>query len=109
MLFERALEHLGEVLAADQSLQIWLDRPLLLEADEHSTGIDTESVPRVITSRSHSKSGGDIRQMSKLEVKLMVVESAINSIFANVKGGEISTGSNKQKLDEFLKYLEERD
>ena len=42
-------------------------------------------------------------------MKLMVVESAINSIFATLKGGEISTVSNKQKLDEILKYLEKRD
>ena len=72
-------------------------------------GIDSESVPRVITSRSHNKSGGDVRQMSKLEVKLMVVESAINSILAAVKDDEMKAVSRKQTLDGFLKYLEERD
>ena len=36
-------------------------------------------------------------------MKLAVVESAINSILATVKRGEISTVSNKQKLDKFLK------
>ena len=58
----------------------WLDRPLFLEAGEHSTGIDSESVPRVVTSRSQNKSGGVVGRMSQLEVKLAVVESAINSI-----------------------------
>ena len=109
MLFERALEHLGESVAADPALYMWLDRTLCVEAGEHSTVIDSESVPRVITSRSHNKSGGDVRQMSKLEVKLMVVESAINSILAAVKDDEMKDVSRKQTLDEFLKNLEERD
>ena len=109
VLFERALEHLGEVLAADPALNMWLDRTLCVEAGAHSTGIDSESVPRVVTSRSHNKSGGDVRQMSKLEVKLMVVESAINSILAAVKDDEMKAVSRKQTLDEFLKNLEERD
>ena len=109
VLFERALEHLGEAVAADPALNMWLDRALCIEAGEHSTGIDSESVPRVVTSRSLNKSRGDVRQMSKLEVKLMVVESAINSILAAVKGDEMKAVSRKQTLDEFLKNLEERD
>ena len=47
--------------------------------------------------------------MSKREVKLMVVESAINSILATVKDDEMKALSRKQTLDEFLEYLEERD
>jgi len=39
----------------------------------------------------------------------MVVESAINSILAAVKGDEMKAVSRKQTLDEFLKNLEERD
>ena len=97
------------MLAADPALDIWLDRALCVEAGALSTGIDSESVPRVITSRSHNKSGGDVRQMSKLEVKLMVVESAINSILAAVKDDEMKAVSRKQTLDEVLKYLDERD
>ena len=109
VLFERALEHLGEAVAADPALNMWLDRELCVEAGEHSTGIDSESVPRVITSRSHNKSCGDIRQMSKLEVKLMVVESAINAILAAVKDDEMKAVSRKETLVDFLEYLEERD
>ena len=109
VLFERALEHLGEAVAADPVLNMWLDRTVCVEAGEHSTGIDSESVPRVITSRSLNKSGGDVRQMSKLEVKLMVVDSAINSILAAVKDDEMKAVNRKQTLDEFLKNLEERD
>ncbi len=101
VLFERALEHLGESVAADPALYMWLDRTLCVEAGEHSTVIDSESVPRVITSRSHNKSGGDVRQVSKLEVKLMIVESAINSMLAAVKDDEMKAVSRKRKLDEF--------
>ena len=60
MLIERALEHLGEVLAANPALNLWLDRKLCVEFGEYSTGIDGESVPRVFTSRSHNKSSGDV-------------------------------------------------
>lgn len=66
-------------------------------------------MPRVVTSRSLNKSGRFVGQMSKLEVKLMVVESAINSILAAVKDDEMKAVSRKQTLDEFLKNLEERD
>ena len=97
------------MLAANPALNLWLDRELCVEAGEHSTGIDSESVPRVITSRSHNKSGGDLRQTSKLEVKLMVVESAINSILATVKDDEMKAVSRKRTLDEILKYLKEID
>jgi hypothetical protein len=79
-----------------------------VDAGAHSTGIDSESVPRVIPSRSHNKSGGDMRQLSKLEVKLMVVESAINAILATAKDDKMKAVSRKQTLDEFLKNLEER-
>ena len=105
VLFERALEHLGEVLAADPALNIWLDRALCIEAGEHSTGIDSESVPRVITSRSHNKSGGFVGRMSKLELKLMVVESAINSILASLVSNQIETLDPKQHSERLLKIL----
>tara|TARA_Y100001978_G_C23517157_1_gene348432 strand:+ start:97 stop:399 length:303 start_codon:yes stop_codon:yes gene_type:complete len=100
---------LGEAFAANPALNMWLDKTICVEAGEHSTSIDSESVPRVITSRSHNKSSGNIRQMSKLEVNLMVAKSAINSILATVSGGEMKALSRKQKLDEFLKNLEEID
>ena len=109
MCYLNPLKYLDDALTANPALNMWLDRTLCVEAGEHSTGIDSESVPRVITSRSHNKSGEDIRQMSKREVKLMVVESAINSILATVRGDEMKAVSTKQTLDEFLKYLEERD
>ena len=105
VLFERAIEHLGEVLAANPALNLWLDRTLCVEAGEHSTGIDSESVPRVITSWIHNKSSRDIRQLSKLEVKLMVVESAINSILASSVSNQIETLDPKQHSERLLKRL----
>ena len=105
VLFERALEHLGEVLAANPALNLWLDRELCVEFGEHSTGIDSESVPRVITSRSHNKSGGDVGRMSKLEVKQLVVESAINSILSSLVSNQIETLDPKQHSETLLKIL----
>jgi len=42
VLFERALEHLGEAVAADPALNMWLDRTLCVDSGAHSTGIDSE-------------------------------------------------------------------
>ena len=40
--------------------------------------------------------------MSKLDFKLVVVESVANSILANVKAAEIKAASGQQTLDEFF-------
>jgi hypothetical protein len=50
-LFERALERLDEIISADQSLQIWFDRPLDFSA-ESNISLDPIGMPRVITSKS---------------------------------------------------------
>ena len=47
--------------------------------------------------------------LSKQNGSSLVVESAINSILATVKDDEMKAVSGKQTLDEFSKYLEERD
>ena len=45
--------------------------------------------------------------MSKLEVKLIVVASAINSILATLKGDKKKAVGRNQTADDVLKNLEE--
>ena len=78
-LCEDALEILQEIVAADASLQIWFDRHLDFG---HGSLIDASlgNLPRLVTSRSIEKQQDDSRIVKKLDVKIGVVERAINNI-----------------------------
>lgn len=47
---------------------------------EDGFGADVASLPRLVTSRSHESLGKDSRISSKLDVKLSVVERAIDRL-----------------------------
>lgn len=99
---EDALEILHEIVTADPSLQLWFDRELDFA---HGSLIDANlsSLPRLVTSRSNEKQRGDIRAMSKREVKLSVVERALQAIGRDNKAVAIKAKAN---LRDFLKTLE---
>lgn len=101
-LCEDALEILHEIVTADPSLQLWFDRELDFA---HGSLIDANlsSLPRLVTSRSNEKQRGDIRAMSKREVKLSVVERALQAIGRDEKTAPIDA---KAKLRDFLQMLE---
>ena len=95
---EDALEILHEIVTADPSLQLWFDRELDFA---HGSLIDANlsSLPRLVTSRSNEKQRGDIRVMSKMEVKLSVVERVAQSIG---RDAVIESQPPAFKLDKFL-------
>ena len=97
-LCEDALEILQKIVAADASLQIWFDRNLDFG---HGSLIDASlgNLPRLVTSRSIDKQRDDSRIVSKLDVKISVVERAINNIGKDV---ESTTRSDKLQLNKFL-------
>ena len=97
-LCEDALEILQEIVAADTSLQIWFDRNLDFG---HGSLIDASlgNLPRLVTSRSIEKQHDDSRIVKKLDVKIGVVERAINNIGRTV---EPMTSSTKLQLNKFL-------
>lgn len=80
-LFERALEHLGEIIGADQSLCVWFDRDTTYEAGGE-VSIDPHSVPRVVTSRSFENRGGGLLSMlqSKRDLKISAIERELASL-----------------------------
>jgi flagellar biosynthesis GTPase FlhF len=99
---EDAMEILHEIFTADPSLQLWFDRELDFA---HGSLIDANlsSLPRLVTSRSNEKQRGDIRAMSKREVKLSVVERALQAIGRDEKAAPIDAKGN---LRDFLQALE---
>ena len=77
--FEEALEYLQEIIQADPNLQVWFDRSLDFETSGHLS-IDPIGMPRIVTSRSMDKLGKDSRIWTKKEVKISVVERAIDKL-----------------------------
>ncbi len=97
-LCEDALEILQEIVAADASLQIWFDRNLDFG---HGSLIDASlgNLPRLVTSRSIEKLSDDNRLVKKIDVKISVVERAIDNIGRDIKP---MTSSVKLQLNKFL-------
>jgi hypothetical protein len=97
-LCEDALEVLQEIVAADASLQIWFDRNLDFG---HGSLIDASlgNLPRLVTSRSIEKLSDDSRLVKKIDLKISVVERAINSIGRDT---EVSSNADRLMLKKFL-------
>ena len=97
-LCEDALEVLQEIVAADASLHIWFDRNLDFG---HGSLIDASlgNLPRLVTSRSIEKLRDDSRIVMKIDVKISVVERAIDNIRRDIKP---MTSSVKLQLNKFL-------
>jgi len=99
---EDALEVLQEIVAADASLQMWFDRGLDFG---HGSLLDAQlgNLPRVVTSRSLDRQTTDSRLMSKREVKIAAVESAISALIAvEPVNKEERKEQDSAKLSEFL-------
>lgn len=78
-LCEAALEILQEIVHTDAHMQIWFDRNLDFDV---GSGIAANifSLPRLVTSRSIERQREDCRVVKKIDVKISVVERAINDI-----------------------------
>lgn len=97
-LCEDALEILEEIIRADPQLQIWFDREIEFAAGS-DLGADLVSLPRVVTSRSNERQRSDLRIVSEREVKLGVVERAVERIRRDV---ESEKNNARDELNKFL-------
>jgi hypothetical protein len=84
---ERAIECLQELYEQDISIQAWFDRPLSFGAGA-AISANVESLPRLVTSRSHERLSDHQALMRKRDVKLDVVERAIERIESNLKANK---------------------
>lgn len=81
---EQAIECLQELYEDDISIQAWFDRPLAFGAGA-AISANVESLPRLVTSRSHERLSDHQALMRKRDVKLDVVERAIQRIEERLK------------------------
>ena len=97
-LLEDALEILQEIIVADASFQIWFDRNLDFD---HGSLIDASlgNLPRLVTSRSIEKLSDDSRLVKKIDVKISVVERAINNIGRDIA---LQSKGDSVMLEKFL-------
>jgi len=97
-LCENASEILQEIVVTDANLQIWFDRNLDFG---HGSLIDASlgNLARLVTLHSIDKQHDDSRILKKIDVKIGVVERAINNIGRTV---EPMTTSTKLQLNKFL-------
>ena len=102
---EDALKILQEIVDADASLQIWLDRVLDFGFGSH---VDAQlgNLPRVVTSRSIDKQSGDGRIRTKKQVKIDVVEQAIYALkYEYKRRDDADKASTISKLADLLNSL----
>ena len=93
---EHAIECLHELYEDDMAIQTWFDRPLEFGAGA-AISANVESLPRLVTSRSHERLSDHQALMRKRDVKLDVVERAIASLEASLF--EYSKHSAVKKTD----------
>lgn len=108
-LFERALEHLQEIMEMDPSLCVWFDRDTSWTADSE-IGLDPILMPRVVTSRSlDNRGGGLLRQRRrKRELKIDAVECEIAAYGAvSVQVGAAQLEQQTAQLERFLKLRDD--
>ena len=81
---ERAIECLQELYEEDIAIQAWFDRPIAFGAGA-AISANVESLPRLVTSRSHERLSDHHALMRKRDVKLEVVERSIERLESTLK------------------------
>jgi hypothetical protein len=107
-LFERLLERLQEITYADPSLAAWFDRDL--DFGPNSTlGLSPDQVPRVRTSRSrfNQSAGFTGARQTKADVKLAVLEQALDELIYEQETS--SDGAVSNKLRDILNRSDDDD
>ncbi len=106
-LFEDAYEKLQEIWEGDRSLEIWFDRALDFSCST-KLGIDPESMPRVITSRSVENLADKNRKQifgikTKTEHKIDVLDKALMELDTQLMTDEEKNTCAKQQEDNSAK------
>jgi hypothetical protein len=90
--YERALEHLQEILARDLSLSTWLDRAVDFSAENAPT-LAPPSMPRAVTSRSLNRLASVEERfgefVTKRELKRRTLQEALEELRRGTQGREL--------------------
>lgn len=99
--YERLLERLQEIIAADPSLRVWFDRDTSWTWDGENN-IEPSRVPQVVTSKSHhnqARNGGlHLAKMRKQAVKIAVIEHELAQLEDGDKTEELHAKGRKLKI-----------
>lgn len=108
--FEQLLEYLQEIIEAEPALSSWFDRDAEWTADSQLS-IDPVGIPRVITSRSANNQTGNKphNKLSKAEVKIQVLERALNAQLHEEVGDISFTPAQQKRLQQLLLLPEDRE
>jgi len=81
--FERLAEYLSEKIAGHGALETWFDRPLATGVED-SFGLDPDSFPKIITSRTLNNKGGGylVNKRTIREVKMDAVQRVLKELTA---------------------------
>lgn len=104
--FEQALTYLESEVKGDTSLHMWFDRSLDF-GHQSQLGLDPQSVPRAITSRSvENQSSGfsGMGVMTKRDVKIQVINNAIENLIHESETDE----DESEKIQGLLKKLRQQ-
>jgi tetratricopeptide (TPR) repeat protein len=111
-LYERAMEHLEEVIAADYSLTMWFDRNTEWSVNNNDISLDPVGMPKCVNSRSldNLSSGHFLKNeiVPAAELKLRVVQRAYDSLNADKTADNYDTQKSKLLID-FLNTLDNED
>jgi tetratricopeptide (TPR) repeat protein len=111
-LYERAMEHLEEIIAADYSLTMWFDRNTEWSVDNNDISLDPVGMPKCVNSRSldNLSSGHFLKNeiVPAAELKLRVVQRAYDSLNADKTADNYDTQKSKLLID-FLNTLDNED
>jgi len=104
-LCEDALEILQEIMHSNPYLQTWFDRDISFEVGE-GLSADIVSLPRLVTSRSNERLRKDSCITRKLDVKLSILERAIEALKyeSNESNIDGDASADRRKLSAFLKF-----
>lgn len=101
--YERALEHLQEQLSLNADLHGWFDRDLNF-GHGSMLGLDPDSVPRCVTSRSINRQAGQAHEKRTIgDIKLQVVQKALDDLIFEVT----ETNGQSPKLKSLLALPED--
>jgi hypothetical protein len=103
-LFERLAEYLSEKIAGDLDLEAWFDRAVET-TPENSFGLDPDSFPKIITSRSLNNAGGGhlVNKRTIREVKMDAVKAILEELTAPEADDSANVNERMARLEALMK------
>ena len=105
-LFERLAEYLSENIAGHGTLETWFDRTVET-TPENSFGLDPDSFPKIITSRSLNNKGGGylVNKRTIRELKMDAVQRALEQLAAPEEDDSVELNEQMARFSALMKRV----